>query len=58
VEIAADGERVDSPTQRDRDRAIERQREAEASFDVDPTVQDFRRVLGATVRPGSVQPLN
>jgi DNA polymerase-3 subunit gamma/tau len=58
VEIAADGERVDSPIQRDRERAVERQREAEAAFDADPTVQDFRRVLGATVRPGSVQPLN
>jgi len=58
VEIAADGEQIDSPTQRDRERAIERQHEAEAAFDADPTVQDFRRVLGATVRPGSVHPLN
>jgi DNA polymerase-3 subunit gamma/tau len=58
VEVAADGERVDSPTQHDRERAVVRQREAEAAFDADPTVQDFRRVLGATVRPGSVQPLN
>jgi DNA polymerase-3 subunit gamma/tau len=58
VEIAADSETVDSPAQRDRDRAIQRQQAAEAAFDADPTVQDLRRLFAATVRPGSVQPLN
>ncbi len=58
IEVAADGAVVDSPTQQDRDRAVHKQQAAEAAFDSDPTVQDFRRQFGATVRSGSVHPLD
>jgi DNA polymerase-3 subunit gamma/tau len=56
IEVAAEGAVIDSPTQQDRLRAEQRQQAAETTFENDPTVQDFRRMFGATVRPGSVQP--
>jgi DNA polymerase-3 subunit gamma/tau len=58
VEVAAENQLIPSVTQRDRDRAVQLQRDAETAFESDVTVQDFKRVFGATVRPGSVQPLN
>jgi DNA polymerase-3 subunit gamma/tau len=56
IEVAPEGSVVDSPTQQDRARAARRQQEAESAFQADPTVQDFQRVFGATVRQGSVRP--
>ena len=38
--------------------AEDRQRAAEQSIDSDPAVRAMREVFGATVRPGSVKPLN
>ena len=57
VEVAADGAFVASPTQQERERAVHRQHAAEAAFESDPTVQDLQRQFGATVRSGSVHPL-
>ncbi|MCX7054585.1 MAG: DNA polymerase III subunit gamma/tau, partial [Proteobacteria bacterium] len=47
-----------TPARRDAVAAEERQRAAEQSIDSDPAVRAMREVFGATVRPGSVKPLN
>ncbi|MBL6752574.1 MAG: DNA polymerase III subunit gamma/tau, partial [Nevskia sp.] len=46
-----------SPVAADERRVIERQRAAEAAVDNDPTVRAFRESFGASVRPGSIHPL-
>lgn len=56
VEIAAEQAVIDSPVQLDRWRAAARQQVALQAFDRDPVVQEFRRLFGASVRSGSVQP--
>jgi len=47
-----------TPAKRDAIAAGDRQRAAEQSIDSDPAVRAMREVFGATVRPGSVKPLN
>jgi len=47
-----------SPAAAEEKRLIERQRAAEASIDADPEVRAFKEAFGATVRPGSVQPVD
>jgi len=47
-----------TPAKRDAVAAEDRQRAAEQSIDSDPAVRAMREVFGATVRPGSVKPLN
>jgi len=47
-----------TPARRDAAAAEDRQRAAEQSIDSDPAVRAMREVFGATVRPGSVKPLN
>ena len=47
-----------TPARRDAIAAEDRQRAAEQSIDSDPAVRAMREVFGATVRPGSVKPLN
>ncbi len=47
-----------SPAAAEEKRVIERQRAAEASIEADPEVRAFKEAFGATVRPGSVQPVD
>ncbi|MDB5977052.1 MAG: polymerase subunit gamma/tau [Nevskia sp.] len=47
-----------SPAAADEKRVIERQRAAEAAIEGDPEVLAFKEAFGATVRPGSVQPVD
>ncbi len=47
-----------TPAKRDAIATEDRQRAAEQSIDSDPAVRAMREVFGATVRPGSVKPLN
>jgi len=47
-----------TPARRDAVAAEDRQRAAEQSIDSDPAVRAMREVFGATIRPGSVKPLN
>ena len=47
-----------SPAAADDKRVIERQRAAEAAIEGDPEVLAFKEAFGATVRPGSVQPVD
>jgi len=47
-----------SPAAAEEKRVIERQRAAEASIEGDPEVRAFKEAFGATVRPGSVQPVD
>jgi DNA polymerase III subunit gamma/tau len=58
VKIGGDGGSVLSPAGAEEKRLIDRQRAAEAAIDADPTVQTFKDDFGATVRPGSVQPID
>jgi DNA polymerase-3 subunit gamma/tau len=47
-----------SPAAAEEKRVIERQRGAEAAIESDPQVRAFKEAFGATVRPGSVQPVD
>ena len=47
-----------SPAAVEEKRVIERQRAAEAAIEADPQVRAFKESFGATVRPGSVQPVD
>jgi len=47
----------DSPAQLEQQRAADRQRDAERAIEADPVVRAFRQNFGASVRPGSVQPV-
>jgi DNA polymerase-3 subunit gamma/tau len=58
MELAAQGAVIDSPIQNDRLIADQRQKDAQAALDADPDVREFRRLFGAEVRPGSVQPID
>ena len=49
---------VDSPARLDEQRIIQRQRDAETAIETDPAVRALRESLGASVLPGSVQPLD
>ncbi|TXH04083.1 MAG: DNA polymerase III subunit gamma/tau [Nevskiaceae bacterium] len=57
VDLAAD-EAIASPAQLDQQRASDRQRAAEAAIEADPAVRAFKDLFGASVKPGSVRPLD
>ncbi|MDH4165228.1 MAG: DNA polymerase III subunit gamma/tau [Gammaproteobacteria bacterium] len=57
TQAAAPGD-ICTPARRDAIAAEDRQRAAEQAIDGDPAVRAMREVFGATVRPGSVKPLN
>jgi DNA polymerase-3 subunit gamma/tau len=57
IEIAQEALK-DSPAQLEQQRATDRQRGAEQAIEADPVVRAFKQSFGATVRPGSVQPVN
>ena len=47
-----------SPAQLDQQRETDRQRAAEAAIEADPAVRAFKELFGASVKPGSVRPLD
>jgi DNA polymerase-3 subunit gamma/tau len=47
-----------SPAASDDKRLIDRQRAAESAIEADPVVRSFKAAFGATVRPGSVKPID
>jgi len=47
-----------SPAATEEKRIVDRQRAAEAAIDGDPEVRAFKEAFGATVRPGSIQPVD
>ena len=47
-----------SPAATEEKRIVDRQHAAEAAIEGDPEVRAFKEAFGATVRPGSVQPLD
>jgi DNA polymerase III subunit gamma/tau len=55
---AAEAGAILTPARRDALAAEDRQRAAEESIERDPAVRAMRETFGATVRPGSVKPLN
>ncbi|HSW12513.1 MAG TPA: DNA polymerase III subunit gamma/tau [Solimonas sp.] len=57
IEVAM-GAVADTPVELEKQRVIDRQRAAEAAIEADPVVRAFKDMFGATVRPGSVQPLD
>jgi DNA polymerase-3 subunit gamma/tau len=57
TQAGAPGE-ILTPARRDTLATEDRQRAAEQSIESDPAVRAMREVFGATVRPGSVKPLN
>ena len=57
IEVAEESLK-DSPAQLEQQRSADRQRDAEQAIEADPGVRAFRQGFGATVRPGSVQPVN
>ncbi len=57
IEIGAAGEAL-SPASAEEKRIVDRQRAAEAAIDGDPEVRAFKEAFGATVRPGSIQPVD
>ena len=57
IDVAAAPDAI-SPAAAEEKRVIERQRAAEAAIDGDPEVRAFKEAFGATVRPGSVQPVD
>jgi DNA polymerase-3 subunit gamma/tau len=56
IEVAA--EAGATPAVLEQQRAVDRQRAAEAAAEADPTVRAFKEMFGASIRPGSVQPLD
>ncbi len=57
VEVGGSGSSL-SPAAREEQRLIERQRDAERAIETDPVVRAMQETFGATIRPGSVQPLD
>lgn len=57
VEVGG-GESGLSPAACEEQRLIERQRDAERAIETDPVVRAMQETFGATIRPGSVQPLD
>jgi DNA polymerase-3 subunit gamma/tau len=58
IEMAPIGADAESPVQRDQRLERERQKAAESALLEDPTARQLQEAFGATVRPGSVQPLD
>ena len=56
--VVDDQVKIPSPVQREREQAAERQLQAEQEFANDPVVREFQRQFDATIRPGSVRPLD
>ena len=56
IEVGAAGGLT--PARLDEQRETDRQRAAESAIEADPTVRALKEKLGATVRAGSVQPVN
>ncbi|MBI2382896.1 MAG: DNA polymerase III subunit gamma/tau [Gammaproteobacteria bacterium] len=48
---------VGTPAQQEAQQAVDRQRAAEAAIESDPAVRALKEKFGATIRPGSVQPI-
>ena len=57
IELAMDAATA-SPAQLDQQRASDRQRAAESAIDNDPAVRAFKDMFGASVKPGSIRPLD
>lgn len=57
IELAMDATPA-SPAQLDQQRATDRQRAAEAAIENDPAIRAFKDMFGASVKPGSVRPLD
>jgi len=57
IELSAGGDDRLSPAAQHEQKLANRQRDAEQAIENDPTVREFRERFGATVRPGSVQPI-
>lgn len=49
---------LDSPAQLDQQRVSDRQRAAETAIENDPAIRAFKDMFGASVKPGSVRPLD
>jgi DNA polymerase-3 subunit gamma/tau len=58
LEITAGAEGAMTPARQQSQAADERQRAAEQAIEADPAVRAMRETFGATVKPGSVKPLN
>jgi DNA polymerase-3 subunit gamma/tau len=58
VHIEVASEPVASVARQYQQLELERQRAAEAAVATDPAIRALRETFGATVRPGSVQPVN
>ncbi|MGQ0697323.1 MAG: DNA polymerase III subunit gamma/tau [Panacagrimonas sp.] len=58
IELAQSADLAPTPAQLDQQRAQERQRSAETAVQEDSVVRTFKEQFGASVRPGSVQPIN
>jgi len=57
IELAMDAAPA-SPAQLDQQRATDRQRAAESAIENDPAVRAFKDMFGASVKPGSIRPLD
>ena len=57
IELAMDAAPA-SPAQLDQQRATDRQRAAESAIENDPAIRAFKDMLGASVKPGSIRPLD
>lgn len=57
IELAMDAAPA-SPAQLDQQRATDRQRAAESAIENDPAIRAFKDMFGASVKPGSVRPLD
>ena len=57
IEIGANGDAL-SPAAVEEKRIVDRQRAAVDAIEGDPEVRAFKEAFGATVRPGSIQPLD
>ncbi len=58
VRIVVGDSDADTPAQKAAQRSAERLREAEQAIEEDPNVRSLRERLGASVRPGSIEPLD
>jgi len=57
IELAMDAAPA-SPAQLDQQRASDRQRAAESAIENDPGIRAFKDMFGASVKPGSIRPLD
>ncbi|MES2490971.1 MAG: DNA polymerase III subunit gamma/tau, partial [Pseudomonadota bacterium] len=57
IELAME-EALASPAQLDQQRVSDRQRAAESAIENDPAIRAFKDMFGASVKPGSIRPLD